>query len=418
VINERRMDIGTWSLDLSEDTPADIRRQLTLLHTDPANKGFALLVVTDQRVIPTDYPVPANPATTPHPLLGAARYAGVLRTTGNRRTHLEGEGLATLLNDADSLGGYTIDLTDHRVVANAATIVTTLLNGGVLTASNGATVTLEASELRAGTISATTETVRISDLRPVLELLNEKSADVGYVWRVKPSGQVDWGHPNDIWGVYPRVMIGAGLPVVDDTRWTTVRVDDADWGETTGGYLSRVAGDPPHNPGAAYSGRAYTTPNSNYADHYWSPLRVRLIIRVGIRDVDTDQTFTEWSYGGNLQVIALGRAKWDMPLRGTVTLGDGHGPLIPGEPVWLYDQEVGIEGGAADEQLYAGQPVRPVKSELHAVEWPVTDGMGVYLLWVDRTPGFPVQRILDLTDHMAWEDGDTTLEVGVPRKLL
>lgn len=410
-VEERRRRPGAFTVDLVADTPPEIRRQLTLAVDDPTSKGFALVVITAQWVDPLDYPPPADPETTPHPLLADARYTGILTDTSRRRTSLTGEGLLALINDSDGHGNWTGPLTDHVVIADADDIITAIIDGGTLVDVDADDVDLGASELRTGTIFANGTNVRISDLRSVRAVLDEVTFRTGSTYRVRPTGELDWGTAAQVHGTTPRTIIGNGLPAIHDPRWVTVRVDGSDWGESLRGYANAAIADSPTDAGVASSG-AYHSPASP-PEQMWSAVRLRPLLRHRPIDVDADESVADWRDRTEAAITGddgSAQARWSVPLTGPIS---DDTPLIPGEQVLLWDPEVGIEGTPSDEILYAGDAIRPVTAPLIAVTWPITRGMGVYLLYVDTT-ATPVQRVLDLTDHVAFAtDPNATLEVGV-----
>jgi len=61
----------------------------------------------------------------------------------------------------------------------------------------------------------------------------------------------------------------------------------------------------------------------------------------------------------------------------------------------------------------AGQTIHPVEVDLIAVQWPLLNGMGVYIVYYDQNA--TDLDVIDLTPYVQWEDGDATvLEVGAP----
>lgn len=81
-----------------------------------------------------------------------------------------------------------------------------------------------------------------------------------------------------------------------------------------------------------------------------------------------------------------------------------HGPPKVGEYILAYDREAGLYD-LGKETRYRGDVVYPQKLRLVGHSWPIEKGMGVY--YRDKNG-----QILDLSEWVVWERGDSTLEVG------
>ena len=407
-IIEHREGLGSFSIDLEDGLPPSVARQLRVSRADPKTKGYGLVVVTPQRVNPADFPAPADPHATIHPLLEVARWSGVLRTVSNRGRTLEGQGLESMLTDADGVGTWVSDLTDLVIEGEALTLVAWLLAGGTLYATNNDPVDFPESHLRIGDLANVTTECRISDLRDVRGLLRQISFQTGQRYRVDAQGRFHWGHPNDVYGGSPRLLIGSGLPGDSDPRWPTLRLDFDDWAETTDGYFAgMIADSPTTSGGTATSPGAWSTTISTV--HYHSPLKNMPYLGRKKLDADTDEPYTRWINRANLLTIGASFDQWTASLSGTLTRDP---VLIPGEPVYLWDAELGIED-PANTITYGGQQIRPQRVDLISTTWEPRQGMGVYLLYCDTSFGV-FQRVLDLTDHVDLTT-DPTVEVEVGR---
>lgn len=411
-VTERHQAAGDFTIDLKSDTPADIRRRLDLTEDNKVGMGFALLVVTDQHFDASDFSPADDPETTPHPLLQAARYAGVLTETANRRTQLAGQGLLSMLQGGDlDAGAWAEDLTDEVLdITPAADLIEFILEGGTLEDQNEDEVTLGPSPLRAGTIHADTTVTRIAGLQSILALLNDISTRRGRNYLVRPTGEVDWGTAAELYGSTPRCIVGVGLPAEDDARWVTVRVENADWAQTLAGYANGAIGEDTTDTDGVWLAPALVV------GQYQSAIRPTVISRrTLIEPGNNDANIFAWA-DRVTDIIRdgpdpLARAQTSVQITGTISDGTR---LEPGEQVLIWDPEIGIEGDDEDEILYAGEPIRPRSDRLNAVTWPVTEGMGVYLLYIDWTI-FPVQRVLDLTDYVDFnQSAVATLELGLP----
>jgi hypothetical protein len=99
---------------------------------------------------------------------------------------------------------------------------------------------------------------------------------------------------------------------------------------------------------------------------------------------------------------------------------DGIRPLFPGSNVAIYDPARNIFE-LANPVEFRGRTIYPLRIRVVGWEWPLKQGMGVYLDNRHNTGSAtpPEARVItDLTPWVVWEDGDIRLEVGqLPRKL-
>lgn len=102
-------------------------------------------------------------------------------------------------------------------------------------------------------------------------------------------------------------------------------------------------------------------------------------------------------------------------LKKAITVSVGGDPphgFICGDWVWVFDPERGLWSTSNDLQ-HGGRTIYPVAVRVMEMTWPVTEGLGVFLVNTHQGGG-----VTDLTNWVEWEDGDTTLTVGAyPRRL-
>lgn len=413
-VTERHNAPGTFTVDLRDDAPADVTRQLHLTARHVTSKGYGLIVVTPQRVEPADFPNPAVPSTTAHPLLSAARYAGVLLDSDSRRTRLAGAGLLYLLGrDADT-GHIHSDFADKAATETASTLVTNLIGGGSSMANvlGAGTIGLNPSPLRVGTIYAGGGTLTIGDqLKTTRRWLADVSAGAGRrSYRVRPTGHLDWGTRTQLWSIFPRAMVGR-LPAADDPKWMTVRTL-AEWDESIADFADQAIADP------AGVGTAQTSSAPSPA--FVSPLRMDTLLLRTIIEPEAGESGaaylarTDEALATGLNISTISSTE----LTGVIVPKAGDPtPLEPGEPIYLYDPAAGLID-TSNAETYGGDLIRPLARYLAAITWPIVQGMGVYLLWVDRSFG-NVQRILELTEYVEFNtNAEARLEVGAPAPTL
>lgn len=78
----------------------------------------------------------------------------------------------------------------------------------------------------------------------------------------------------------------------------------------------------------------------------------------------------------------------------------------PGDEVYVFDPQNGLYD-TSNPVSYRGETIFPIVVRLLSFTWPIQDGYGVYVRPNAATPEY-----IDLTDHVAWETGDTWWTVG------
>jgi hypothetical protein len=89
--------------------------------------------------------------------------------------------------------------------------------------------------------------------------------------------------------------------------------------------------------------------------------------------------------------------------------------LEPGDYIWVYDPRPDAAlYDVANEITFHGETLMPVSMRLEAITWPVQEGMGVYFRYWDGAAFTTV----DLSNHVVYETGDSTLDVGAAQRRL
>lgn len=81
----------------------------------------------------------------------------------------------------------------------------------------------------------------------------------------------------------------------------------------------------------------------------------------------------------------------------------------PGNYVYVYDVDSGIYD-LANQIMFRGQAISPLKVRVLSLSWPIERGMGVYLRTNAATPQYT-----DLSDYVEFDDGDAFWTVGSER---
>ena len=427
-ITERVMAAGSWDLQLVEDSPRWLMEAI-----DVEASAFGQLVILPVHLDPRNH--------TDAGMLAVARYSGIYRRQeGDFR--LSGVGAAILLGDEDNKGD--IFETDRSTTNGWLTEWVTALRPMSLAAGT----TYSPGGSYDGTFFLVTAKEAFETLSTAFDV----------EWRVTPDFKLDVGHPDDLYGTTPALMVlhnagdgGRDLsPLPDDLANVTplvgVPTTDAGWNRDYEDYTTKVV----------YVTEQTTTTNTEVVTEEGSPtytwdenLGSDVVTDIGTSTTDTitetstetvvttaatagvDVPFGRPSDGAEVILDRLINASTDdgsTPQRmANVQLGrfdtvrrelfvDGGkidiGHLAPvGSPVWLYAPPLVMDTAAPVQ--FRGRTCYPVQTRIVGMTWPIQKGCGVYLrVW--RGAATPTWH--DLTDFVVWEDGDTKLEVGaLPR---
>lgn len=86
--------------------------------------------------------------------------------------------------------------------------------------------------------------------------------------------------------------------------------------------------------------------------------------------------------------------------------------IKPGDWLWAYDPVNGVYD-TAQATYYHGMHVTPAKLRLYEMRWPISQGMGVYLVNANASA---TPDAIDVTDYVSWGSGPTTFEVDAPSR--
>lgn len=374
------MAAGQFSIPLRDDTPQSV---LDLL--DLAEAGFALVVVSAGDVSPE--------AGTGAQLTAQSRYTGVLRKVNDGA--LQGAGLQVLLGDEDDKG-------PRSIVASAGATDRTFKEWVEL---------FDDPAVSLGSYNGLDYTGNVEDIAGDFKLVMRPGAtarvwldqiclQAGAEWRVRNNltlhaGTVDYLYPD------PRVVVTAesdsreshirGLRAVIATEY-----DVEDWTSDALAFYKAGGVDDGAMEVASLAVNPYVNPVGD-------PL-------VMARAIDANRT----GNADNAESIAENDlAKTDdvrKVLSVQVDAFDIGRDVSPGDTVYVYDPP-GLTGST--ELSYRGRTIGVTTRRVWAVTWPVQQGMGVHLI-VGGVDG----DIHRLTDHVAFEGGMSTLEVGAPRRNL
>jgi len=371
--------LGRWQLDLQPATPRDVLDTVV---------EFGHVAIVPGRIDPRLYG---------DNLLTAARYVGVVRTTARSddgrtrapgdKVEIGGAGMAFWLGDEDDKGSVFENATTFAS-ASFATAVT-----GLLPASGAVTVGTLYSVT--GTYSGTHqwETPRKA-IQYVCDTMSTTSVPVS--WRVNGTGTLDAGPESSLFVTTPQCAIvrrGAGEDMT--LRALPGQLNLARDAED---YTTRVVLLAEGDGSSIATGSADISVGLNpYKDIHGNTLKLTRMV----------------SESGTSQINAATRAQLALSqftaTRNALTLStldyDVHGSFSVGDYVWAYDPDKGLVN-TANEIVFRGQRLNPLKLQVTETTWPVTVGYTVAYrsgagVWTD------------LTDYVAFEQaGTVSVTVG------
>lgn len=375
-VTEVLQGIGEWSLTLSKDTPKEILDQLDLFGHVAIHAGGV------------------DPRITRDALLLDSRYVGVYRgrenagataltapgreETGNAYT-LKGPGMAFWLGDEDGKG-HAIE---NPLVYNAQAFNTTVAS--LLPISTVAGTIVNVPKTFSGTIQY---------LSP-REALNYVCDTLSCAWRINGNASVDAGLESDLFTIIPEAALvrkGAGqdmfLKAFPGTMRTEVDMSD---------FTTRTVLLANGSEGATVTAAVNIAGGLNpYKDLFGNALKLTRFVS----ESDTDTTnaaaraqLQQNRFSDAKRAITLGTSDYDV--KGDVAVGDY---------IWVFDPDIGVVD-TANEIMFRGQRMYPMKLRLTEMTWPIVDGMGVAFRDMDG-------NWFDLTPYVEPENGETTLTVG------
>lgn len=366
-VTERLMKPGSFSVRLREDYPWS---------TAAAVDMFDHIVITPTRLEPIAAYSDAN-------ILAAAIYTGVITDKPSPRG-FDGAGLAWWLGSDEGIG----KILDTPAVLSAATLSTwvTLLLGYY-------------SPLTAGTITNTglgtlTATYQWCTQREALDAICRA---LGAEWRTNPSFTLDAAKSPDLFVTSPTVVI--------------TRKDEGQDGPYRGldGTLIVTAKDVRQYVTKAITvaqgqGASVATASSSGSTTYRDG-RNNLVVLERLVNAPSDASTNAAAIAAQ-QVGQWNQVRRELSLSSRTYNVTRH--ARPGDYVYAFDQLAELVD-PANQIIFRGEVISPIKLRVYALTWPITRGMGVY---ARRSTGASYTYV-DLTDYVEWEDDtDVIWDVG------
>ena len=360
-VTQRLMKPGRWRLALIPDTPFAVTSAIGFLDH---------IVITPTRLYPVEAYTDAN-------VLASAIYSGPL-TSRPTPTTLEGYDNSYWLGTPDGLG----DILETPLALVASSLLSTWWGFLKPAALNTGTIT------NTGTVPGAQGPFQWVTRR---EAFDAVCRGYGAEWRVNPNFTVDAAIPSTLWTtaaptvVVTRKKAGAEGPFngLDATQLVT----KSDVEQLTTKVYAVTQG-----PGTLLAAGAIV---SSFGTGYKDPLNNNVIFE---RVVNAP---TEPAANATTVAAAI-VGQYQQPLFETTLSSKTYNVsrfVRPGDTVYVYDREAGLTD-ATKQITFQGQLISPKTLR-------VERGMGVYIRRSGATPTYT-----DVTDFVAWEDGDVTWEIG------
>lgn len=384
-VTEKLQGVGSWSVRLRPDTPAQILDALLL-----AKSGRGHVVIT-----PTWLDLGA---LSDADALALSRYTGIYLKRVEETLTLSGYGVNGWLGDGDR----------GRSVGNFGT---SGFGAGSGTFAEWAAA-LTPSFLTAGIVSSIAGTyVKVFTRTYFREIINDVAARFGAFWRVNNQFELDFGTAAALFKTTPTALIvrhradaGRDFNVHGITGDLQMTRDVEDWAWRVLYWWGGTPTLQVQTGGIADADVPFRGPDG-------SPAWVDMII-------EDSQTTTS----GDADALALTQWNRFTGVRNEFTLSSSEYDIARdiqvGDNVLVFDLQRGIYN-TANPVTYRGQTIHPATIQCVGYTWPVREGMGVWFRRYVKPSTTWVPEWIDLSPYVMWEDGDTTVEVGAkPRATL
>lgn len=400
-VSERLMHPGSFTLSLIAETPPSTLTPL--LYGDTGEGGyFGHIIIT---------PVRLSQIFPDAIMLANSQYTGVVRGTKRETgsaTDITGAGLITWLGDENGKGDIpevAIDLsgmdfdTAVNAVLPAAIVAGSITNPSALTLPpglNGYLFVYETARHRLGPAEITDPIFDVGTLMTYF----------GTEYRVNPDATLDAGLATVLFPTVttPTVIVtrkpGGKDPTINVLETTSLPIErDVESYGTRAIVTTRIAED----LSIAVGADDIPTPTP-YKDLFGNDVILSALFETSVPEGSEQQLAEQLA-------LQLGEIRTQIKVSAAThtigRLGSFQAALIQvGDAIWVYDREAQIFD-LSNQIRDRGEIFYPVSLRVYAAIWPIKQGMGVYFR--DKNGVYT-----DLTDFVAWEEGDVQFEVGAP----
>lgn len=360
-VSEHLMRPGTFGVGLQSTAPAlTVRKILDIIDGVGGH-----IVVTPGRM-----PEGTADAT----MLGLALYTGRI-TARPSRGQIEGVGISSWLGNDD--GTTVIETAITKSAASLTTWITDLLVNGI----------------DVGTITNTTTYSSTFQYVTYREAIDQVCLATGAEYELRPDFTIDAAAPVTLFGA-PTVVV-TRKPEGVDGQYRGIQGGLLDQSVTAGRQARKivVVGEGGAT-GSATNGSLLLKDREGVA-----PSLTRLV------DAASEPS-------GNLAGLASATLSLSGVRREFNVSSTSPGVrnyVRPGSYVYVWDVDSGISD-TANQIVFRGEVISPLKVRVLSLSWPIERGMGVYLRSNAATPVYT-----DLSDHVEYDDGDAFWTVGSER---
>ncbi len=352
---------GTFSIGLRPTTPALTVRKII----DTIDGAGGHIVIT-----PGQVPAGTSDAT----ILGLALYTGRIEERPSRG-QIEGKGVAAWLGNDD--GTSVIETAITKSAASLTTWITDLLVNGITVGSITNT----------STYSATFQYVTYR------EAIDQVCLATGAEYELRPNFTINAAAAATLFGV-PTVVV-TRKPEGVDGQYRGIEGGLLDQSVTASRQVRKiVVVGQGGATGSATNGSLLLKDKAGSA-----PTLTRLV------DAASEPS-------GNLAGLATATLNLSGVRREFNVSSTSPGVrnyVRPGSYVYVYDVDSGITD-PANQIVFRGEVISPLKVRVLSLSWPIERGMGVYLRTNAATPQYT-----DLSDYVEFDDGDAFWTVGSER---
>jgi hypothetical protein len=361
-VTEVLMACGHWELDLDQAAPRSIVENIPTWST---------VCITPGRC----------DGLSRAEVLAQATYSGVLRGRSDNLCKLWGPSILAWLGDEDGKGPIPGTGSASGAVSAQQMVI------DLLTFSNGLTLGTYSS-LSASAIWASTTGFESSRT-----FLDRVSRVLNWEYRVNADRTVDISDDGSIFQTTPSVLVLPdhwGEPISDVIRLVVAgkiraTAHDDDYATTVW-----VLDD-------TYSGSASV---GSYPDDFAGGT-ASIVKFVDSTDLGSNANA---SVQANTELLTNYATKNLIDI--SISLDDPRQRICPGDSIYVYDPLQGLFLTAGTQLDIMGQVIFPITVDVSEMTWPVTEGMGVYVILNGTS------TVWDLSEYVLWGSGDCNLKVG------
>lgn len=375
-ITEGLMQVGSWSMELTDNAPTGIRRAL---------RYGSNIFVTPTHVI--------DPGISITNLSAMSVFGGLTFRKGNQLRRFGGPGMLGYLQTGKGEAGGASTIAGP-FPATFATILSQMLPG--TGASNGIAVGTAYSP------TATTSTLVANTYNPPKKpIIDTVAKQTGNEYRCRPNGTVDYGISTSLFRSTPRVAIAPGISGRDDTF---VVLDTTSWeyDEDIDNYRNNAWVQ--SNNLLTNTTRTSGTPAGAVDFYRWNGGGASFV------DYKTPIITADSNVLAELERIAnaAGDEYYTPSYSIRAEVSDYCVPrfFVPGDWLYVYSADDDLKDAAIQVQ-FQGQSLNPKKMRCTGYTYPFEQGMGVYAYYYSSTG----TGITDITRYVKWEPPGARIEI-------